>query len=106
MTTGSFMRLGSANTYDNTVRNLTTRQASLSALQEQLSSGKKINRASDDPAGAAQAERATTRIERVATEQRALAAQRNTVASAIQFPMIDSSRQRSASMSTHFESLS
>ena len=80
MTTGSFLRLGSANAYDNSLRNLTTRQATLSSLQEQLSSGKKINRASDDPAGAARAERATTRIERVATEQRALAAQRNTVA--------------------------
>ena len=80
MTVSSTMRLGSANTYDNTLRNLTARQAALSSLQEQLSSGKKINRPSDDPAGAAQAERATTRIERVATEQRALAAQRNTVA--------------------------
>ncbi len=80
MSTGSFLRLGSANTYDTTLRNLTTRQANLSSLQEQLSSGKKINRGSDDPAGAAQAERANTRIERVATEQRALAAQRNTLA--------------------------
>ena len=80
MTVSSISRLGTANTYDNTLRNLTTRQAALSSLQEQLSSGKKINRPSDDPAGAAQAERATTRIERVATEQRALAAQRNTVA--------------------------
>jgi flagellar hook-associated protein 3 FlgL len=80
MTASSISRLGTANTYDNTLRNLTTRQSALSSLQEQLSSGKKINRPSDDPAGAAQAERATTRIERVATEQRALAAQRNTVA--------------------------
>ena len=53
MATGSFLRLGTANTYDATLRNLTTRQASLSSLQEQLSSGKKINRGSDDPAGAA-----------------------------------------------------
>jgi flagellar hook-associated protein 3 FlgL len=80
MTVSSTMRLGTANTYDNTLRNLTTRQTALSSLQEQLSSGKKINRPSDDPAGAAQAERAITRIERVATEQRALASQRNTVA--------------------------
>lgn len=80
MTVSSLSRLGTANTYDSTLRNLSSRQAALSSLQEQLSSGKKINRPSDDPAGAAQAERATTRIERVATEQRALAAQRNTVA--------------------------
>ena len=80
MSTGSILRQGSANAYDNTIRNLTTRQATLSSLQEQLSSGKKINRGSDDPAGAAQAERANTRIQRIATEQRALAAQRNTLA--------------------------
>jgi flagellar hook-associated protein 3 FlgL len=80
MTAGAFLRLGTANTYDNTLRNLLNRQGTLSSLQEQLSSGKKVNRASDDPAAAAQAERATTRIERVATEQRALAAQRNTLA--------------------------
>lgn len=73
-------RLSSANTYDNAVRQLTTRQSQLSKLQEQLSASKKVLRPSDDPTGAAQAERATTRLARVATDQRALEVQRNAVA--------------------------
>jgi flagellar hook-associated protein 3 FlgL len=68
----SFTRLASATGYDNALRNLTTRYATMSALQENLTSGKKILRSSDDPTGAAQAERANTRIDRIKTEQRAL----------------------------------
>ena len=77
--TTSFSRLGSANTYDNTLRNLNGRQTALSNLQENLTSGKKVVRPSDDPTGAAQAERAQTRLARVATDQRALEAQRNAI---------------------------
>jgi flagellar hook-associated protein 3 FlgL len=76
----STIRLGTANVYDATLSNLLQRQSSLSSLQEQVSAGKRVIRASDDPAAAVQAERANTRIERVATEQRALMAQRNVVA--------------------------
>lgn len=76
------MRLGSANTYDNTLANLTSRQAGLADLQEKLSAGKRVIRASDDPTGAAQAERTLTRISRVETEQRALELQRNSIAMA------------------------
>jgi flagellar hook-associated protein 3 FlgL len=83
------MRLGTANTYDNTLVNLTTRQAGLSDLQEKLSAGKRVVRASDDPTGAAQAERALTRIERVDTEQRALNIQRNAIQTA-EFTLGDS----------------
>ena len=68
----SFTRLSSANGYDNALRNLTNRYASLSGLQENMTSGKKILRSSDDPTGAGQAERANTRIDRIKTEQRAL----------------------------------
>ena len=82
MSSASFSRLGSANTYDNALRNLTTRQSSLANLQENLTSGKRVVRASDDPTGAAQAERAQTRLERVKSDQRALEAQRNAIASA------------------------
>lgn len=74
------MRLGTANTYDNTLANLTTRQTSLADLQEKLSAGKRVVRASDDPTGAAQAERAQTRMTRIDVEQRALNLQRNSVA--------------------------
>ena len=59
------MRLGTANTYDNTLANLTSRQAGLADLQDKLSAGKKVVRPSDDPTGAAQAERAMTRLTRV-----------------------------------------
>src|SRR5574343_1985735 len=75
-------RIGFDNTFDNAPRNLQTRQASLSGLQENLTSGKKVVRASDDPTGAAQAERARNRLQRVATYQRALELQRNSIASA------------------------
>ena len=77
--TTSFSRLGSANTYDNSTRNITQRQSTLSGLQENLTSGKKVVRASDDPTGAAQAERALTRISRISTDQRALDAQKNSI---------------------------
>ena len=60
--TSSLTRLGSANTYDNALRNLSMRQSALSNLQENLTSGKKVVRASDDPTGAAQAERALRNI--------------------------------------------
>lgn len=73
------MRMGSANTYDNALQNLYTRQSELSIQQEKLTSGKNINRPSDDPTGAAQAERAMTRLSRVATDQRALEVKRNSI---------------------------
>jgi flagellar hook-associated protein 3 FlgL len=73
------MRLGTANAFDRTLLNLTTRQADLADLQEKLSAGKKVLRASDDPTGAAQAERAQTRVTRVEIEQRALSLQKNSM---------------------------
>jgi flagellar hook-associated protein 3 FlgL len=82
MSVTSFSRLGSANAYDNALRNLQNRQTSLSNLQENLTSGKKITSASDDPTGAAQAERAMNRIARISTDQRALEAQKNSIAAA------------------------
>jgi flagellar hook-associated protein 3 FlgL len=82
MTVATFTRLGTTNTYDNTLRNLHSRQASLANLQENLTSGKRVVNASDDPTSAAQAERALTRIERVKTDQRALESQRNAIAEA------------------------
>ncbi|MGV3678379.1 MAG: flagellar hook-associated protein FlgL [Acidovorax sp.] len=75
-------RLGTANMYDNALRNLGARQTNLSNLQENLTSGKRVVRASDDPVSAAQAERALTRLTRIQTEQRALETQRNAIAQA------------------------
>lgn len=82
MSSPSFTRLGTATQYDNAVRNIGARQSSLANLQENLTSGKRVLRASDDPVGAAQAERALTRIARIQTEQRALEVQRSSVAQA------------------------
>lgn len=78
----SIYRLGTANMYDNALRNLGTRQTNLSNLQENLTSGKRVVRASDDPVSAAQAERAINRLARIQTEQRALETQRNAIAQA------------------------
>jgi len=44
----SFLRLGSANAYDTALSNIMNRQSSLANLQENLTSGKKVVRASDD----------------------------------------------------------
>lgn len=78
----TFHRVGTANMYDATLRNLSARQSTLVGLQENLTSGKRVVRASDDPVAAAQAERSLTRISRIQTEQRALEVQRNAVAQA------------------------
>lgn len=75
-------RLATSNTYDNALNQLTTRQSQLSRLQEQLTASKRVLRPSDDPTGAAQAERAQTRMARVTADQRALEVQRNAVATA------------------------
>jgi flagellar hook-associated protein 3 FlgL len=71
------MRLGTANTFDNTIANLTKRQADIADLQEKLSAGKRVVRPSDDPVGAAQAERAQNRLSRIETDERALKLQVN-----------------------------
>ena len=78
----NFYRVGTANQYDSTLRNLSSRQSTLVDLQEKLTSGKRVVRPSDDPVAAAQAERSLTRITRIQTEQRALEVQRNAVAQA------------------------
>lgn len=79
MSASNLARLGSANTYDLAIRNLATRQSTLSNLQENLTSGKRVVRASDDPTAAAQAERSLTRMARISSDQRALESQRNTI---------------------------
>lgn len=82
MTASYLSRMGSNNLYDKTLQNISYRQNTLAELQENLTSGKKILRSSDDPTGAALAERALTRINRVTADQRALEAQRNAIAAA------------------------
>ncbi|MHA7599119.1 flagellar hook-associated protein FlgL [Alicycliphilus sp. T452] len=82
MSSNTIQRTATANMYDSTIRNLGARQGTLTNLQENLTSGKRVVRASDDPVAAAQAERALTRISRIQAEQRALDTQRNAIAQA------------------------
>jgi flagellar hook-associated protein 3 FlgL len=74
------MRIATAHGYDTTMDNLNNRQAGLADLQEKLSAGKRVLRASDDPTAMAQAERAMNRIKRIETEQRMLSSQKNSIA--------------------------
>lgn len=73
------MRLSTANLYDASIANLQRRQQALQNQQQQLTSGKRIASASDDPTGAARAERALAAIGRVEANQRALEASRNSM---------------------------
>ena len=76
------MRLATSTVYDNNVNTLTNTQATLSAQQDRVSSGKRVLKASDDPVSAAAAERALNRISQLKAEQRALDVQRNAMATA------------------------
>ncbi|HQX58733.1 MAG: flagellar hook-associated protein FlgL [Rhodoferax sp.] len=76
------MRIGTANVYETSLEQLYKRQNEMLTQQEQLSSGLRVNRASDDPIAAAQAERAMVRLNRIDTDQRALETQRSALSSA------------------------
>lgn len=71
------MRISTANSYDASLSQLVKRQEDLSAAQEQLTTGKRVNRASDDPAAAARAERALAAENRAVAGQRAVDASKN-----------------------------
>ena len=71
------MRITTANAFDATVDTLQRRQAELRQAQERLTSGKRVERASDDPGAAARAERAMAAVSRSDASQRALDASRN-----------------------------
>lgn len=70
-------RNGTNYSSESVMAQLTIRKASLDRSQQEIATGKRINNASDDPVGAAQAERAMTRIERIKIEQRAMDMQRS-----------------------------
>lgn len=71
------MRISTANRFETAIENLQKRQQDLSTAQAQLTSGKRVNNASDDPTGAARAERALASIARSDADQRSLDASRN-----------------------------
>ena len=66
------MRIGTANAFDSSIDALSKRQAELVSLQSQMTTGKRVSQASDDPAAAARAERAMASIGRTVTSQRAV----------------------------------
>ncbi len=71
------MHIATANAYNVSLEQLMTRQQNLANAQEQLTSGKRVNRASDDPAAAARAERALAAEARSTANQRAVDASEN-----------------------------
>ena len=71
------MRIATAFSYDQSIFNLQQRQQTLAQTQVQLTSGKRVNVASDDPTSAARAERALASIARSEANQRSLDASRN-----------------------------
>ncbi|MBB5205933.1 flagellar hook-associated protein 3 FlgL [Inhella inkyongensis] len=73
------MRVSTANLYDATIAQLQRRQIEMQQTQVQLTSGKKVAEASDDPTGASRVERSLAAIGRVDANQRALEASRNSM---------------------------
>ena len=71
------MRVSTANRYESSIQALQSRQRELTDAQIQMTSGKRVNKPSDDPAAAARAERAFIAQQRIASEQRSVDASRN-----------------------------
>lgn len=76
------MRIATAHSYDTTIANLNKRQADLVAQQERISTGKRVQRASDDPVAAVMAEAAQSRLSRAQVDQRAVEAARTSLSQA------------------------
>lgn len=74
------MRIATATQFDRSVDMIQRRQQSLQNSQEQLVSGKRVTRPSDDPVQAARAERALAQDTRLEARQRSLEASRQTMA--------------------------
>lgn len=73
------MRISTANAYDKTVASLQKRQVELSQQQERISTGKRVQKPSDDPVAAVMAESARNRQSRAAFDQRAIEASRTSL---------------------------
>lgn len=70
------MRISTANSYDRTIDVLQKRQSELSRLQTQLATGKRVQKASDDPVSATLSETARNRLARNEADLRSLDASR------------------------------
>lgn len=73
------MRISTANSYQRTIENLQKRQSELADLQAQLSTGKRVQKASDDPVSATLSEAARNRMSRTEADLRSLNASRTSL---------------------------
>lgn len=73
-------RVATASSYDSALATLQRRQAAMSEAQMQMTSGKRVNRPSDDPTAAARAERAFIAQQRIESAQRSVSVSRNAMA--------------------------
>lgn len=64
------MRVPTASAYDRSIDAIQQRRAEISRIQDQLSSGRRVNSLSDDPASAAQAERLRSQTAKMDTDRR------------------------------------
>ncbi|MEO7150798.1 MAG: flagellar hook-associated protein FlgL [Burkholderiaceae bacterium] len=71
------MRISTAQSFDVGIANLQRSQSELAESQQRMTSLKRVNKASDDPAAAARAERALASVVRSETSQRAVDASRS-----------------------------
>ena len=71
------MRVATANAMDRSLEQIQQRQQALQDTQARMTSGKRVERASDDPTAAARAERALAQQARADASQRGLEASRN-----------------------------
>lgn len=78
----SLYRVSTSNTYDRALLNIQQRQSSLGVSQEQLSSGKRVLKASDDTVAATLSERTLNRLARTEADLRGLEASRRSLAQA------------------------
>lgn len=78
----SVYRVATANTYDRALFNIQQRQSQLGTSQEQLSSGRRVLRASDDAVAATLSERTQNRLLRTESDKRGLEASRRSLAQA------------------------
>jgi flagellar hook-associated protein 3 FlgL len=75
----SMLRLSTHQSFDSGLATLQKRQQELTESQARLTSGKRVEKASDDPAAAARAERALAALSRHEASQRALESGRHTL---------------------------
>ena len=76
------MRVGTANSYDNIITNLSKRQSELVEQQNRISTGKRVLKASDDPVSAVLSEAVQNRLSRVEADKRVLESSRTSLTQA------------------------